>query len=126
MDGQGTVSAAAAILYMVVAFLVGGGSVLATVTLLSRQILKSPVLIKFLEHLANSASPELLQAVNSTAELVDEVTDEIPYEEKHQLPSAIGTPIDFTPDGDIQSKLAHLHLPSNEAALWRPGIGFKH
>lgn len=123
-DGQGTVSAAAAILYTIIAFLVGGGSVLATITLLSRQILKSPVLIKFLEHLANSASPELLQAVNATAELVDEVTDEIPYEEKQQLTPAIGTALSFTPDDDVQ-------------ALWREqyhhfegsrytGMGFKH
>jgi hypothetical protein len=119
-DGQGTVSAAAAILYMVVAFLVGGGSVLATITLLSRQILKSPVLIKFLEHLANSASPELLQAVNSTAELVDEVTDEIPYDTKPQLTPAIGTPRDFTPDNDVQSRL------SNFEGSRYTGMGFRH
>lgn len=114
MDGKETITAAAAVLYVLVAFLVGGGSVLAAITLLARQILKSPVLIKFLEHLANSASPELLQAVNSTAELVDEVTDEIPYEEKQQLPSAIGTAVEFTPSEDIHGRLG------------RTGIGFQH
>lgn len=127
-DGQGTVSAAAAILYMVIAFLLGGGSVLATVTLLARQILKSPVLIKFLEHLANSASPELLSAVNATAELVDEVTDGVPYEDKPQsgVTDARGTVVDFTPDNDVQAKLSHLRLRSDSEATWRPGIGFYH
>lgn len=112
--GSELVSSAAALLYAVISFLLGGGTMLAAIVLLANLILKSPVLIKALEHLANSANPELLKALYAASQVVEEVTDEVPYEDKQQLPSAIGTAVEFTPSEDIHGRLG------------RTGIGFQH
>jgi hypothetical protein len=82
MDNEQIVRDAAAILYVLIAFLSGGGTVIAAIYLLCNQILKSPVLVTALENLAKSAHPDLLKALNVSARLVEEVTDDTPYTDK--------------------------------------------
>lgn len=82
VNTQQVVAESTGLLYVVAAFLAGGGTVLSTVALLGGQILKSPVLISFLEHLSSSASPELLESIRTTVKLVDEITDNIPADKK--------------------------------------------
>lgn len=72
------VGAGSMVVFMLLSFLAGGGSVLIAVGMLARQILNSPVLIKNLEHLANSASPDLIASLHSTGTLLVEATDNIP------------------------------------------------
>lgn len=122
--GSELVSSAAALLYAVISFLLGGGTMLAAIVLLANLILKSPVLIKALEHLANSANPELLKALYAASQVVEEVTDEIPYEDKPQLTPAIGTALSFTPDDDVQAELLEMY-PNFEGSRYT-GMGFKH
>lgn len=82
MDNQQLVRDAAVIAYVLIAFLTGGGTVIAAIALLVNQILKSPVLVTALENLARSAHPDLLKALNVSAKLVEEVTDDTPYTDK--------------------------------------------
>ena len=82
MDNQQLVRDAAVIAYVLIAFLTGGGTVIAAIALLCNQILKSPVLVTALENLARSAHPDLLKALNVSAKLVEEVTDDTPYTDK--------------------------------------------
>ncbi|MBX3081876.1 MAG: hypothetical protein KF716_09610 [Anaerolineae bacterium] len=82
MDNQQLVRDAAVVIYVMIAFLGGGGTVVAAIALLANQILKSPVLVTALENLARSAHPDLLKALNVSAKLVEEVTDDTPYADK--------------------------------------------
>jgi CheY-like chemotaxis protein len=82
MDNQQIVRDSAVIIYVMVAFLGGGGTVIAAIALLANQILKSPVLVAALENLAKSAHPDLLKALNVSAALVEEITDDTPYADK--------------------------------------------
>lgn len=75
--GQG-----AQVVYILIAFLAGGGTVVAAIALLANSVLKSPVLVTALENLAKSASPELLASLNVSAKLVDEITDNVPFADK--------------------------------------------
>jgi hypothetical protein len=76
------VGSASMALYMFLSFIAGGGTVLAAVGLLSKQILNSPVLIQLLENLASSLSPEWREALQNTGRVVVEATDNIPAEAK--------------------------------------------
>lgn len=76
------VGAGSMALYMFLSFVAGGGTVLAAVGLLSRQILNSPVLIRFLETLADSLSGEWKDALLNTGKVIVEATDNVPAESK--------------------------------------------
>jgi hypothetical protein len=78
--------------YMFLSFLAGGGTVLAAVVLVVRFILNSPVLIAFLEHLANSLPPSQRQLVYATGQLAVEATDGKSYADK---------PVDQRPTGEL-------------------------
>lgn len=90
-DPTQVIGATSMALYMLLSFVLGGGTVLVAVGILARTILNSPVLITNLEHLANSASPDLLAALNATGELVVEATDRIPAVLKPIVPGTVLT-----------------------------------
>lgn len=90
------VGAGSMVLFMLLSFLAGGGSVLIAVGMLARMVLNSPVLIKNLEHLANSASPDLIASLNSTGTLLVEATDNIPAALKPTAPGTTTTEVTTT------------------------------
>lgn len=67
---------------ILIAFLGGGATVAGLLYLVIREVAKSPVLITALENLAKSLDPELLKILNLTGKVIEEVTDDVPYNDK--------------------------------------------
>lgn len=65
-----------------VAFLAGGATVAGLLTLTLNNILKSPVLITFLEKLYQGLSPEWQDVLRAGDKIIDEVVDGVPADTK--------------------------------------------
>lgn len=68
---------------ILIAFVSGGTTAAALLYLVIREVAKSPVLIAFLEKLAKSLDPALVQALNLTGKVIEEATDDVPYSDKN-------------------------------------------
>lgn len=79
---QDVIREAAGTFYVIIAFLLGGGTAVVAVGMFANAILKSPVLIKVIESLAKNVDPALLASLNATAKVLDEATDQIPAADK--------------------------------------------
>lgn len=73
---------------MVLMFLAGHVSALILIGNLGDKVLNSPVVVAYLKHLADSASPELLHVLNTVKKLADET---IPPETPETPPVGGGT-----------------------------------
>lgn len=77
LDNQQVVTAVIGIVIsLIVTFAAGGASVLILAVTFMDKLLNSPVVIAWLKHLADSASPELLHLLTDTRELADETLPE--------------------------------------------------
>jgi hypothetical protein len=74
---------------VMVSFFLGGGTVVLAIGILGGQLLKSPVVMTALENLARGAHPDTLKALNATAKVVDEVTDDVAYIDKLPKPPLV-------------------------------------
>lgn len=91
---QDVVQQAAGLVYVIVGFLLGGGTAVVAIGMVANSILKSPVLIKVIENLAKNVDPTLLASLNAAAKVLEEATDQIPAEDKA-----------VNPPGDLAIKL---------------------
>ena len=64
------------------AFVAGGTTVAAALLILLRMLLKSPVILSFLEKLFQALSPEWQAVLKDVAAVGDEVTDGVPADSK--------------------------------------------
>lgn len=79
LDNQQVVTAIIGIVIsLVLTFAAGGATVLVLAVTFMDKLLNSPVVIAWLKHLADSASPELLHLLTDTRELVDDTIPEPP------------------------------------------------
>lgn len=67
---------------LMIAFLAGGATVAGLLTLTLNNLLKSPVLITFLEKLYQGLSPEWQDVLRASDKVFDEVVDGVPVTTK--------------------------------------------
>lgn len=70
------------LLMLIGAFVVGGLTIASAFVMTSNSILKSPVILSFLEKLYSGTSPEAQAALIAALAVANEVTDGIPAETK--------------------------------------------
>lgn len=63
---------------LLLAFLAGGATVAGLLTLTLNNLLKSPVLITFLEKLYQGLSPEWQDVLRAGDKVIDEIVDDVP------------------------------------------------
>lgn len=72
---QNTTNLLTAFALLIIGVVTGGGGALLIIDHLITGVGKSPALIAFLQHLADSASPELLKTVHDGAIVLEKVTE---------------------------------------------------
>jgi hypothetical protein len=63
-------------------FVAGGATVTALIAVVFRMVLKSPVILSFLEKIYMGLAPEWKEALKDAVQLGEEVTDDIPAGQK--------------------------------------------